>query len=94
MTKKPKKYMRIFPADIASEENGKEVAEMSLLEAEIVRLIDNALKERLIELSFDDIRLIAKELMPDMDQLIANKVKEHFYQIGNFLVEKFGDVGE
>jgi hypothetical protein len=61
----------------------------SALEREMVRLIDQALKERLIELSIDDIKLIAKELMPDIDKMIADKVKSHFHEIGNFMVEKF-----
>lgn len=71
----------IFPNNI--EDN------TSSLEREMVRLIDQALRERLIELSLEDIKLIAKELMPDIDQMIANKVKSHFYEIGNFMVEKF-----
>lgn len=61
----------------------------SSLEREMIRLIDKALRERLIELSIEDIKLIAKELMPDIDKMIAKKVKTHFYEIGNFIVEKF-----
>ena len=78
----------MFPTDIEDED------EESMLEQEIVKLIDKALKERLIELSIDDIKLIAKELMPDFDRMIATRVKTHFYEIGSFLVQKFGDMEE
>jgi len=68
--------------------------EQSMLEQEIVKLIDKALKERLIDLAIDDVRIIAKELMPDLDRMIASRVKTHFYEIGTFLVTKFGDMEE
>lgn len=66
--------------------------EPSVLEQEIVKLIDKALRDRLIDLAIDDIRLIAKELMPDLDKMVSSRVKEHFYEIGSFLVQKFGDI--
>jgi hypothetical protein len=66
----------------------------SMLEQAIVKMIDKALKDRLIELAIDDIQIIAKELMPDFDRMIAEKVKGHFYEIGSFLVGKFGDMEE
>jgi hypothetical protein len=68
--------------------------EESLLEREVIRLIDKALKDRLIELASDDIKIIAKELMPDLDRIIAKKVKEHFYEIGSYITKKFSDMGE
>lgn len=70
------------------------IEEESLLEKEIVKLIDSALKERLIELGMDDIKVIAKELLPDFDRMISNRVKTHFYEIGSFLVGKFGGMDE
>ena len=66
----------------------------SFLEKEIVRLIDVAVNERLIELGIEDIKIIAKEIMPDLDRMIASRVKTHFYEIGSFLVNKFGDMEE
>lgn len=68
--------------------------EESFLEQEIVKLIDRALRERLIELALDDIKIVVKEVMPDIDRMIAEKVKTHFYEIGSFLVGKFGDMEE
>jgi hypothetical protein len=75
--------------DMESEEE-----EESMLQEAIVKLIDKALKERLVELAIDDIQMIAKELMPDFDRMIAEKVKGHFYEIGSFLVGKFGNMEE
>jgi len=78
----------LFPKDIMEEE------QHSMLEQEIVKLIDKALRERLIDLAIDDIRIVARELMPDLDRIISDKVKQHFYEIGEFLVNKFGTIGE
>lgn len=61
----------------------------SPLELEIIRIVDKALKERLIELSSEDIKLIAKELMPNIDEIISRKVKQHFHELGVFMAEKF-----
>jgi hypothetical protein len=63
-------------------------AQPSLLELEIINLVEKAIKNSQIQLAADDIKIIAKEIMPDMDALIANKVKQHFYELGMFLVEK------
>ena len=82
----------LFPDMDLDDDEIYEQEDNSLLEKEIVKLIDRALRERLIELAIDDIRLIAKELMPDFDRMIAQQVKTHFYEIGTFLVSKFGDM--
>jgi len=87
MTEKTK----LFPIKV---EEFDSMEESSILEKEIVKLIDQALRERLIELAIDDIRLIAKELMPDFDRMISEKVKTHFYEIGSFLVGKYGNMEE
>ena len=61
----------------------------SLLEKEIARIVDNAIRDSKIQLTADDIRIIAREVMPDLDRLIADKVSQHFCELGQFLVEKF-----
>ncbi|MCK5617687.1 hypothetical protein KAR91_88300 [Candidatus Pacearchaeota archaeon] len=63
--------------------------EPSLLEKEIVRIVENAIKNSRIQLAVDDIKIIAHEVMPDIDRLIANKVAQHFCEIGQFLTDKF-----
>ena len=74
----PKKKINILPQPPKSS-----------LELEVLRIIQSALKDRDTEMSVDEIKYIVKELLPDIDALIANKVKQHFLEIGNFLVDKF-----
>jgi hypothetical protein len=61
----------------------------SLLEAEIIRIVNNVLKTKEIEMDEFEVKKIIRETLPDIDRLIANKVKQHFYELGSFLVEKF-----
>ena len=61
----------------------------SSLELEVLRIVQSALKDRETQMSADEIKYIIKELLPNIDSLIANKVKHHFLEIGNFLVDKF-----
>lgn len=61
----------------------------SLLEQEIVKIVDDAIRNSKIELTAEDVKIIAQEVMPDLDRLIATKVSQHFYEIGKFLVDKF-----
>jgi hypothetical protein len=61
----------------------------SPLELEVLRIVKGALKDRDTEISADEIKYIVQQLLPDIDSLIANKVKQHFYELGSFLVEKF-----
>lgn len=68
--------------------------EQSIVKQEIVKIVDKALKERLIDLAIDDVKLIAKELMPNLNRIIAIRVKSHFCEIGTFLITKFGDIEE
>lgn len=63
--------------------------EPSLLEQEIVRIVEEAIKNSKIQLAADDIRIIARGVMPDLDRMIANKVSQHFFEIGQFLTDKF-----
>lgn len=61
----------------------------SLLEQEIVRIVDRAIKDSKVELTAEDIRIIAQEIMPDLDKIISDKVKMHFLALGQHIVEKF-----
>ena len=47
------------------------------------------MKDSQIELTAEDVKIIAREIMPDLDKLIADKVRLHFLAIGQFLIEKF-----
>ena len=61
----------------------------SPLELEVLRIVKGALKDKDTEISADEIKYIVHQLLPDIDLLIANKVKQHFYELGMFLVDKF-----
>lgn len=65
----------------------------SLLEEEIVKIVNRVIKDNSIQLATEDIKIIAHEVMPDMDRLIANKVSQHFVEIGEFIANKFS-IGE
>ena len=66
-----------------------EVNEFSSLEKEVIRIIQEVSHTNLLGLAADDIKLISKELMPDLDAMVARKVKSHFYEMGQYLVDKF-----
>ena len=61
----------------------------SLLEQEIIRIVDKAIRNSQVQLAADDVKLIAKEIMPDLDKLVSDKIKKHFYEIGKFIVDRF-----
>jgi len=61
----------------------------SLLEQEIARIVDKAIRNSQIELAADDVKVIVKEIMPDLDKMISEKIQQHFYSIGVYLMERF-----
>jgi hypothetical protein len=65
-----------------------------ILEAEIIRIIEKVTRDNLLGLAAEDVKIIAQELMPDLDRMISRKVKTHIYEIGVFLTERFNTDGE
>lgn len=65
------------------------IEQPSLLEKEIVRIVDKAMKDSQVQLAAEDVKVIAQDIMPELDKLISEKVKIHFLAIGQFLIEKF-----
>lgn len=65
----------------------------SLLEEEIIKIVNRVIKDNSIQLATEDIKLIAYEIMPNLDMLIANKVSQHFVEIGEYIANKFS-IGE
>lgn len=61
----------------------------SAFEEEFIRLIEKLIKDRLVELGSKDIQLIVEQLMPDIDKMISDKVKEHLGEIGKYLSKKY-----
>lgn len=61
----------------------------SLLEQEIVRIVDKAIRNSQVQLAADDVKVIVKEIMPDIDKMISDKIKQHFHELGEYLVKRF-----
>ena len=59
------------------------------LEKHIKLIVEKVIEQRELNLAVDDIKWIVKELMPDLDKLIAEKVKQHFHAMGLMLMENF-----
>lgn len=60
----------------------------------IESIIERIIEEKIGKLVRNDIKLLAEELMPHIDLMISQRIKEHFYEVGNFLAEKFKGPGE
>jgi len=65
-----------------------------ILESEIIKIIEKVTRDNLLGLAADDVKIIARELMPDFDKMISRKIKEHLYEIGEFLMERFNTEGD
>lgn len=62
-----------------------------ILEQEITRIVERIIHDKLVGLAADDVKIIVRELMPDLDRMVAEKVKQHLAEIGMFMVEQFSD---
>ena len=58
---------------------------ISPLEKEIIKVVEKHQKE----LTKKDIKEIIDTAMPNLDKLIANKVKEHFLILAEYIQKKF-----
>lgn len=67
----------------------KKISQDRPLEDHIKTIVENIIQEREINLAVEDIQVIIKEMMPDIDKMISKKVKEHFFTMGLFLMETF-----
>ena len=65
------------------------VEETSPLEQEILAIMENALKNSQLKITKKDVQIIVHEIMPDLDEMISKKIKNHFIEIGEFLLDKF-----
>jgi len=62
---------------------------ISPLEYEILSIMERSLKETQLKITKDDIKEIVHNMMPDLDKMIADKIQNHFIEIGEFLLKKF-----
>lgn len=51
-------------------------------------IVQDAIKETETQLTKAEIKSIVYELLPNIDNLISIKVKQHFLEIGEYLVSK------
>ena len=56
------------------------------------KLVEEAIKSSNKKLTEQEIKDIVINIMPNLDQMIANKIKEHFTMIAEFIQEKFDSV--
>lgn len=67
----------------------KKVVEVRPLEDHLKTIIEQVIEQRELNLAAEDIKVVVKEIMPDLDKMIARKVKEHFYAVGLLMMENF-----
>jgi len=66
-----------------------ETQQTGMLEKEIVRLVEKVIHDNLVGLAADDVKIIVKEIMPDLDRMISDKIKAHFAELGEYLIQRF-----
>lgn len=59
------------------------------LEVYMKRLVNKILDEREMSLKEDDAKQIVNAIMPELDELISKRVKEHFVTIADLIKNKF-----
>jgi len=59
------------------------------LEEYIQSLIKDELRKREIELKESDAKQIVANIIPELDKLISDRVKQHFLEIAEFIKFKF-----
>jgi len=67
----------------------KKVSEMRPIEDNIKKIVEKVIEERELNLAAEDVKVIVKEIMPDIDKMISRKVKQHFHAMGLMLMENF-----
>jgi len=67
----------------------RKASEIRPLEDHIKIIIEKVIQERELNLAAEDVKVIVKEIMPDLDKMISKKVKKHFHAMGLMLMENF-----
>lgn len=60
-------------------------------EKELQECIERLIQSIQIKLSKQEIKEIIESIIPDVDKLIASKVRQHFVEISEFIINKFKD---
>ena len=67
----------------------KDLSPAEMLQKSIDEVVKNSVKSLNKKLTEQEIKDIVINIMPNLDQMIANKIKEHFTMIAEFIQEKF-----
>jgi len=59
------------------------------VEQEIIELVKKMIEETQNEVTKDEIKEVINSILPDIDELISVKVKQHFIEIAEFIKNKF-----
>lgn len=60
-------------------------------EQELQECIEKLIQSIQIKLSKQEVKDIVENIIPDMDKLISSKVKQHFVEIAEFIINNFKD---
>ena len=66
-----------------------EETKVNQLEDYLRSLILDELRKREVELSESDAQLIVNSIINEIDLMTSRRIKQHFVEIGEFLIEKF-----
>ena len=67
----------------------KNIQPIDVLKEGLEKLVEDSLKSSQKVLTEQEVKDIVRDLVPNLDQMIANKIKEHLVIIAEFIQEKF-----
>ncbi len=59
------------------------------VEKEIQENVEKVIRSVQTELNKQEIEEIIETILPDIDKIISNKIKQHFIEIAEFIINKF-----
>ena len=68
---------------------GAKKSKVNQLEEYIKSLMKEELRKREIELKESDAQQIVAKIIPELDKMVAERVKQHFLEIAEFVKTKF-----
>lgn len=63
--------------------------EESVFEKELKTMIKETIEETYPHLEAKEIKEIVDKLLPDIDNLVSKKVKQHLVELAKFIIKKF-----
>lgn len=69
----------------------KEKQKVNQLEEYLQSLIKEELRIREIELKESDAQQIVSKIIPELDKMASDRIKQHFLEIADFIISKFSE---